>query len=55
MAAGEFLICTFADMLDDLARHLFSFHAMIDLILVADAVWITEAIARRRAPRVAGA
>jgi len=53
MAAAEFLICAFADMLDDLPRHLFSFHAMIDLILIADVVWITEEIAWRWSPRLA--
>ncbi len=49
MVGLEFGVCTFADSLADLPRHLFVFHAMIDLLLIADAGWIASVLARRRA------
>ena len=52
MIAGlEFGVCAFADALDDLGRHLFVFHALVDLVLVADIVWLTQAIAAKRVER----
>ncbi len=47
MALMEFFVCAFADFLGDLPRHLYSFHAMADLILIADLVWIAERLSRR--------
>jgi hypothetical protein len=52
-AGLEFGVCAFADALDDLGRHLFVFHALFDLILVADVAWVIEACARGRARRLA--
>jgi hypothetical protein len=47
MAAVEFGVCSYADALWELSRHLYAFHAMCDLILIADAGWACEALARR--------
>ncbi len=52
-AGLEFGVCAFADALDDLGRHLFVFHALFDLVLVADLAWMIEAAARGRARRPA--
>jgi hypothetical protein len=54
MAALEFAVCALADALDDLGRHLFVFDALVDLVLIADLVWIAEIVARRFASRGAG-
>jgi hypothetical protein len=48
MATLEFLVCSLADYLGDLSRHLFTFHAMFDMILIAAIAWPVEAAARRR-------
>lgn len=48
IAVVEFLACSFADALDDLGRHLYTFDALCDLVLVADGVWIVQALSRRR-------
>lgn len=52
MALLEFFVCAFADFLVDLPRHLYSFHAMADLVLMADLAWIAQrvsaGISRRR-------
>jgi hypothetical protein len=45
IAGLEFGVCAFADALDDLGRHLFVFHAIVDLVLVADIAWLTQAVA----------
>src|SRR5262249_35120595 len=37
-----FVVCAFADYLDDLPRHLFAFHAMFDLILIVDSAWLAQ-------------
>ena len=46
LAVVEYLVCAFADHLDDLPRHLYVFQALCDLILVADAAWIVQSLAR---------
>ncbi len=51
MAAGAFLVSAIGDAELETARHLYAFHAMCDLILVADAAWITQALASRRMVR----
>jgi hypothetical protein len=48
MAAVEFLVAVLADILGDLARHLFVFHAMADLLIVVDLVWIAHLAVTRR-------
>jgi hypothetical protein len=47
MAVVEFGVCSFAVALLDLPRQLYAFHAMCDLILIADAAWACETLARR--------
>lgn len=47
MAFTAFLVCTLGDSLYDLARHLFAFHATVDLILLIAVTASLEAIARR--------
>ncbi len=49
MAALELAICAFADAHVELVRHLYVFHAMIDLIFVATVVWTVQSLAARRA------
>ena len=46
LAVVEYLVCALADHLDDLPRHLYVFQALCDLILVADAAWIVQSLAR---------
>ena len=48
MAALELAICAFADAHIELVRHLYVFHAMIDLVLVATVVWTVQTLATRR-------
>ena len=48
MATLEFLVCSLADYLGDVSRHLFTFHAMFDLIFLTAIAWIVEASGRRR-------
>ncbi|MFY9551211.1 MAG: hypothetical protein WAU32_08685 [Thermoanaerobaculia bacterium] len=50
LAGVEFLVCDLADSLNGADRHLFVFHALLDLLLIADAAWIAEALSRRRRP-----
>lgn len=52
MALVELLVCALADSLESVHRHLFAFHAMCDLLLIADVVWL---VAARTASRTAGA
>ena len=42
MAVVEFLVCALADSLESVHRHLFTFHAMCDLLLIADVVWLVQ-------------
>lgn len=51
MAVVEFGVCSFADALWEMPRHLYAFHAMCDLILIADAAWACETLARRLSRR----
>ena len=48
MAALAFSICVLSNAHGDLARHFYVFHALTDLLLVADAVWLAAALASRR-------
>lgn len=41
----EFLVCSLADALADVARHLHSFNAMTDLLLIADVVFLVSVTA----------
>jgi hypothetical protein len=50
MAALELAVCAFADAHIELVRHLYTFHAMIDLLFIAAAVWTVQTFARRRQP-----
>ncbi len=58
VAAMEFLVCSLADGLADIGRHLFVFQAICDLLLAADVVWIAQTLAaagkRRREPARSG-
>jgi hypothetical protein len=49
MAMVEFFVALLADIPGDIARHLYVFHAMCDLLLVADVAWILETLSRRAA------
>ena len=44
MAAVEFLVCSLADYLGDVSRHLYVFQAMCDLLLIADLVWLAQIV-----------
>jgi hypothetical protein len=48
MAGLAFAVCTLADVSSDGSRALYSFHALMDLILIADAGWCAQALAERR-------
>jgi hypothetical protein len=47
MATLEFFVALLADIPGDIARHLYVFHAMCDLLVIADVAWILEILARR--------
>ena len=47
MAGLAFAVCAFAQAPKDLSRSLYAFHALCDLLIVADAGWIAEALSRR--------
>ena len=47
MATLAFAVCAFAQAPTDLSRSLYAYHALCDLLIVADAAWIVEALARR--------
>jgi len=51
MSGVEFLVCVLGEELGDLARHLFVFHALCDLLIVLDVAWLTERFARRPVSR----
>jgi len=48
MATLAFAVCALAQAPPDLSRALYSYHALCDLLLIADAGWIAEALAARR-------
>ncbi len=50
MAALELAVCAFADAHLELVRHLYVFHALVDLVFVASAVWLVQAFSARRVP-----
>jgi hypothetical protein len=50
MAALAFSVCVLAQAPPDLSRSLYAYHALCDLLLIADAGWIAEALARRWRP-----
>jgi hypothetical protein len=45
MSVLEFLVCSLGDALADVARHLHSFNAMTDLLLIADVTFLVSRIA----------
>ncbi len=47
MAGLAFAVCAFAQAPTDLSRALYAFHALCDLLIVANAGWIAEALSRR--------
>ncbi len=47
MAGLAFAVCTLAQAPSDLSRMLYAFHALCDLLLIADAGWIAEGLAAR--------
>lgn len=51
MAGVEFLVAILGEEIGDLARHLFVFHALCDLLFIIDLAWLSETLARRRAFR----
>ena len=51
MATLAFAVCALAQAPPDLSRALYSYHALCDLLLIADAGWIAEALAARRPAR----
>ena len=55
MAALAFAVCALAQAPPDLSRALYAYHALCDLLLVADAGWIAETIARSVRRKRAGA
>ena len=55
MAVLAFAVCALAQAPPDLSRALYAYHALCDLLIVADAGWIAEAIARSVRRKRAGA
>ena len=55
MASLAFAVCALAQAPPDLSRALYSYHALCDLLLVADVGWIVQALADRRPAVLAGA
>ena len=49
MAGLAFTVCALAQAPTDLSRHLYAYHALCDLLLIADAGWIAEAASRAAA------
>ncbi len=47
MAGLAFGVCAFAQAPPDISRSLYAYHALCDLLLIADAAWIAEALSRR--------
>ena len=52
MAVVAFLVCALAGASQDSSRHLYVYHALCDLILVADAGWMTQTLTGRSQPAV---
>ncbi len=50
MAGLAFAVCAFAQAPTDPSRSLYAYHALIDLLLVADAAWVAEGLRRRLSP-----
>ena len=48
MSATAFLVCVLTNAPPDFSRVLYTAEALCDLLLVADAVWIVQALARLR-------
>jgi hypothetical protein len=53
MAVLAFSVCTFAQAPTDLSRSLYAYHALCDLLIVADAGWLAQALGGRRRFRTA--
>ena len=53
MAALEFGVCSMADFLDDVSRHLYVFQAMWDVLVIIDVAWLDWILSGRRVARVA--
>jgi len=51
MAFTELVVCALAAFLGDIARHLYIFQALFDLILIADVAWLVEIVWRRSRAR----
>ena len=51
MAGLAFAVCALAQAPPDLSRALYAYHALCDLLLIADAGWIAEALAARSVQR----
>ncbi|HYX20756.1 MAG TPA: hypothetical protein VFA98_07925 [Thermoanaerobaculia bacterium] len=52
MAGLAFFVCALADAPVDDSRALYSFHALVDLLLIADACWIVQKVESRRRDHV---
>ena len=50
MAGLAFAVCAFAQTPPDAARSLYAFHALCDLLLIADAAWLTRTLLAKVAP-----
>lgn len=50
MSGLAFAVCALAQAPPDLSRALYAYHALCDLLLIADAGWIAEALAGRPRP-----
>ena len=48
MAGLALAVCTLAQAPIDLSRQLYAYHALCDLLLIADVGWIAQALATRR-------
>ncbi|HEY1435793.1 MAG TPA: hypothetical protein VGG65_10475, partial [Thermoanaerobaculia bacterium] len=48
MAGLAFFVCVLAQAPTDLSRALYAYHALCDLLLIADAGWIAETLSRRQ-------
>jgi hypothetical protein len=51
MAVLAFAVCALAQAPPDLSRALYAYHTLCDLLLIADAGWIVQELASRRAGR----
>lgn len=51
MASVEFLVVVLADEMGDIARKLFVFHALCDLLIVAEAAWLAQMLLARAPTR----